>query len=67
MRSIPSITLVIIITGFLLFSIAIQDIQAEVGVGDQAPEFTLTDLDGNTVSLSDFTGQVVFLNFLGYG
>ncbi|NQU17047.1 MAG: TlpA family protein disulfide reductase [Candidatus Saganbacteria bacterium] len=29
----------------------------------QAPEFTLTDLEGNSVALSSFKGKVVFLNF----
>lgn len=28
-----------------------------------APDFTLTDLDGKKVSLSDFRGQYVYLNF----
>lgn len=28
-----------------------------------APEFVLTDLSGNEISLSDFKGKVVFLNF----
>ncbi len=28
-----------------------------------APDFTLEDLDGNAVSLSDFRGRVVFINF----
>jgi len=28
-----------------------------------APDFTLTDLDGNAISLSDLEGEVVFLNF----
>jgi len=32
-------------------------------VDSPAPDFTLTDLDGSTVSLKDFRGQVVFLNF----
>jgi thiol-disulfide isomerase/thioredoxin len=31
--------------------------------GKPAPEFTLTDLSGNQVSLSDFFGSVVFLDF----
>ena len=32
-------------------------------VGQPAPEFTLTDLEGKTVSLSDFKGKVVILDF----
>jgi len=29
----------------------------------QAPEFTLEDLNGNKISLSDLNGKVIFLNF----
>ena len=32
-------------------------------VGDQAYDFTLNDLDGNLVSLADFRGQPVIVNF----
>jgi protein SCO1/2 len=31
---------------------------------EQAPEFSLQDLDGRTVRLSDFRGKVVLLNFV---
>ena len=31
--------------------------------GQPAPAFTLTDIDGNEVSLSDFAGKVVYLDF----
>ncbi len=31
--------------------------------GEQAPGFTLTDIDGNTHSLSDFKGQLVYIDF----
>ncbi len=31
--------------------------------GRLAPDFTLTDLEGNAVTLSDFRGKVVFINF----
>ena len=32
-------------------------------VGSKAPDFTLPDLDGESVSLSDFEGRPVFINF----
>ena len=32
-------------------------------IGMKAPEFTLADKDGNTVSLSDFLGRKVILYF----
>ena len=32
-------------------------------IGKKAPEFTLTDKDGNTVSLSDFLGKKIVLYF----
>ena len=32
-------------------------------VGRLAPSFTLVDLEGNQVSLSDFRGETVFVNF----
>ncbi len=31
--------------------------------GRLAPDFTLTDLDGNRVTLSEYRGKVVFINF----
>ncbi len=33
----------------------------------QAPDFSLTDLDGNKVQLSDFRGRPVVLTFWAYG
>lgn len=35
-----------------------------VQLGENAPEFTLTDTNGNTFSLSDFRGKVVVLDFM---
>ena len=32
-------------------------------MGNPAPNFTLNDLAGQSVSLSDYTGQVILLNF----
>jgi peroxiredoxin len=37
--------------------------QGGLDVGDTAPGFTLNDLEGNPMSLSDFRGQVVMVNF----
>ena len=34
-----------------------------VAVGREAPDFTLEDLDGNEVALSDHRGEVVLINF----
>lgn len=34
-----------------------------LGAGAKAPEFTLLDMDGNSVSLSDFAGKKVVLYF----
>ncbi len=36
---------------------------AHPGVGDPAPDLVLTDMTGKTVSLSDYKGQIVWLNF----
>lgn len=37
---------------------------AAPGVGDPAPDFTLRDTDGYWHTLSDYSGQVIFLNFM---
>lgn len=34
-------------------------------VGEQAPGFTLTSVDGETITLSDYRGQFVLVNFWG--
>lgn len=36
---------------------------SKVAPGVEAPEFTLTDINGEEVSLNDFTGKVVYLDF----
>ncbi|KAA3596805.1 MAG: T9SS C-terminal target domain-containing protein [Calditrichaeota bacterium] len=37
-----------------------------IGVGDQAPDFTLTDTNGNSHTLSNYQGKVVVISFFGY-
>ncbi len=39
--------------------------QQKVAVGKDAPDFVLTDMQGNKHRLSDYKGQGVFLNFWG--
>lgn len=34
-----------------------------IEIGETAPDFTLTDLNGNKVSLSQFSGKVIILDF----
>ena len=40
-----------------------SDLSPAPSIGHPAPDFTLTDLDGNIIRPSDFRGKVVFLNF----
>ena len=40
-----------------------QEAAVGINVGEIAPDFTLLDLDGNEVGLSEFRGEVVFVNF----
>jgi cytochrome oxidase Cu insertion factor (SCO1/SenC/PrrC family) len=40
---------------------------AQATIGEEAIDFTLESLDGGMVSLGDLRGQVVLLNFFGYG
>lgn len=42
---------------------SIQDVQFGVEVGQPAPGFTLMSLDGDEVSLADYRGQPVLINF----
>ncbi|MCA1040002.1 TlpA family protein disulfide reductase [Bacillus infantis] len=40
-----------------------EEIEVGIEPGNKAPDFTLTDIEGKTVSLSDYKGKRVFLNF----
>ena len=39
------------------------DLESGLDVGDEAPDFELTSLTGETVKLSDYKGKTVMLNF----
>lgn len=64
MRSLILLVLVAAI-GYTIYNSATAEDVAVLKVGDQAPDFTLTDLDGESHKLSDYEGQGVFLNFWG--
>ncbi len=53
--------ILIILTSFILLTF-LPACQGKTEVS-RAPDFTLLNLAGNTVSLSDFTGKVVLINF----
>ena len=47
---------------FSLCAKAEKDTESDANL-TSAPDFTLTDLQGNEISLSDYEGKVIFLNF----
>ena len=47
---------------YILFSLAFA-----LGTGEKAPNFMLTSLEGQEVSLEDFTGKVVVLEWFNPG
>lgn len=50
---------------YTLYANFTKDNQTKVAVGEKAPDFMLTDLQGNKHRLSEYKGQGVFLNFWG--
>jgi peroxiredoxin len=54
------------ILSYLLLSVALP-LFAAVENGQKAPDFTLQDLEGNSVSLSDYAGQTVVLEWINPG
>ncbi|MDQ0197451.1 thiol-disulfide oxidoreductase ResA [Neobacillus ginsengisoli] len=62
-------TVILIVLGaavaYSLYANLTKDDQQQVAIGSQAPDFVLTDMQGNKHRLSDYKGQGVFLNFWG--
>lgn len=55
---------VIVLTALVVLNSAVySEVQAAYEIGDTVDDFTLLDLDGNAVSLYDFQGDVILLNF----
>jgi peroxiredoxin len=50
---------------YTLYANLNKDNQGKIKVGDQAPDFVLTDMNGSKHHLSDYKGKGVYLNFWG--
>lgn len=56
---------IVIVGGYVIIGGIVNKDSGVLKVGDQAPDFTLTNLDGQVVQLSDYRGQPIMLNFWG--
>lgn len=56
-----------ILTAALVAATFLSGMAQAAKVGDKAPDFTLTDIHGETHSLSDFKGKTVVLEWTNYG
>ncbi|WP_046173751.1 thiol-disulfide oxidoreductase ResA [Domibacillus indicus] len=50
---------------YALYTNVTKESRGTLEAGDKAPDFVLTDLNGETHQLSDYEGKGVFLNFWG--
>ncbi|WP_394237331.1 thiol-disulfide oxidoreductase ResA [Niallia oryzisoli] len=50
---------------YTLYANFTKDTAGDLKVGDKAPDFVLSDMEGNKHQLSDYQGKGVFLNFWG--
>lgn len=57
------VALAAVVAGLSALAFSSSSKEARPEVGYTAPDFTLSDLDGKQVNLSDLRGQVVYLNF----
>lgn len=63
-RRIVSISVMcILIAGFIYIALKVEKQTTAAQVGDLAPDFTLEDMNGIMVSLFDYRGQPVIINF----
>lgn len=64
MKKIIGSFLLLILIGLAFYGVLkSQDTPVEAGEGNEAINFTLKDPDGKEISLSDYKGKKVFLNF----
>lgn len=59
--------LIILVVGFISYNSSLRNTPSEdslqVEVEEEAPDFTLQDLQGNSITLSELRGKIVVLNF----
>jgi peroxiredoxin len=63
MSRLKPILFFVVVAAVALFFVLRKPASAEVNVGDPAPEFAIKDETGKELKLSDYRGNVVFLNF----
>ncbi len=62
-KVIQTVVLVFVIGILITMVLGLRSQGSAVGIGDEAYDFELQDLDGNIHRLSDYKGKVVMLNF----
>jgi peroxiredoxin len=65
-NTIFTITIILAMSVATLSSYESGVLAAETGAGNKAPEFTLANYDGKTISLSDFKGKIIVLEWFNY-
>lgn len=66
MIRLSQLSIMLLLSGLFLFGVSLFSPVAGQQTGEAAPEFTLTDSNGNEHSLSDFNGQIVVLEWLNH-
>mgnify|MGYP002508175409 CR=1 FL=1 len=64
-RLVVRTVVLLLLVAAVIFAIASKNTEKVLEVGDQAPDFEVTDLDGEKHKLSAYQGEGVFLNFWG--
>lgn len=68
LRKLVRVTIIVLIgVAFIYMAINLAEKSTAAEVGGPAPDFTLENMDGNMVSLTDYRGEFVILNFLHPG
>ncbi|MFB5664170.1 thiol-disulfide oxidoreductase ResA [Alteribacillus sp. HJP-4] len=59
------LSVIAVVLGYVFYTNFISGEETSVSEGDEAPNFILTNMEGEEVELADYKGQGVFLNFWG--